>query len=208
VKLAGAFLALIPLAFGGMDRVWELRLSDYIHESNPNEVGEAHDVVAAAFSPDGRFLGVTTYRGRGPHTHLMIFDVGSPSSHPRQIDLETCPQDIQWSPSGVALKICDIVLRVADGSTCHEDRSAEFVDEQHMGHFAQPNFVLDDIDCKMTASWGLDGDLVVDSAPARKLALFRSAGQLKILDVETREVLQGWSHKPGALMHVAFAEAG
>jgi hypothetical protein len=152
-------------------------------------------------------LAVTTYRDEH-HGHLLILDIASPKAPLKQFDLDVCPQDIQWSPTGVAIKVCDTVLRIVDGYTCHEDRSAKFVDDQHTGHFAQPNFVLDDLDCKMTASWRLDGDLVVDSAPAPKLVLFRSGGQLKILDVETRDVLKSWSHKPGPDGRGSFLDGG
>lgn len=206
MKLAGAFLALIPLAFGGMEKVWEVRLSDYLSGTDASLGLLAYDAVAAAFSPDAKFLAVTTYRDQH-RAHLLVLDVASPKTAPKHFDLDSCPQDIQWSPTGAVMKICDTVLRLSDGNTCHEDRSARFVDAEQLGHFAQPNFVLDDLGCKMTASWPLDGDLVVDSAPARNLALFRSGGRLKILDVGTREVLGSWTRISSA-GRAAFVAAG
>jgi len=58
VKLAGAFLALIPLAFGGMDKVWEARVGDLVKEPVGWDEDKNHPITALAFSPDGKQLAV------------------------------------------------------------------------------------------------------------------------------------------------------
>jgi hypothetical protein len=201
VKLAGAFLALIPLAFGGMNKVWEMRLGDLVKEPAGSDAVRVHPIAALAFSPDGNRLAVAIVHlrppGTGDHrelTHILILDRANPEAPIRQFDLNVCPESLAWAPSGEAILLCGMVLRVADGGSCDalppRWRSVDFavwpsftwIDSTHV---LRADAILD-TNCAQTGTW----------VPSGKASV--APGRWRIADIAA---VQGWAlvwHMVGA----------
>ena len=171
MKLAGAFLALIPLAFGGMDKVWEMRLGDLIKEPARWDVAKAHPIAALAFSPDGKRLAVAIPHLQGPGvraagTHVLILDPASPSDPMRQLDLHSCPEPLSWAPSGEAILLCGMIIKVADGTSCDafppRSRAMDSVVSFNAvlwvdsAHILRGGAIVD-TDCTQTGTWAPAG---------------------------------------------------
>jgi WD40 repeat protein len=121
---AGILALMAPIiAFAGSSpqMVWEVRLSDKLIEPPGWSAPKGHPIIELAFSPDGKKIAATMdnhYQAGVWRTHLLIVDVQNPQAPFRQFDLETCGNDIAWSPDGGALLVCGRILRLNDGSSC------------------------------------------------------------------------------------------
>jgi hypothetical protein len=171
VKFAGAFLALIPLAFGGMEKVWEVRLGDLVKEPAGWAEDERHPIAALAFSPDGKRLAVAVPHLRVPGVgaagaHVLILDPASPKDPMRQFDLHSCPEPLSWSPSGEAILICGMIVRITDGKSCDtlppRWRSVDFAVSPSSVLWIDSTHVLSgdavlDAECVQTGTWAPAG---------------------------------------------------
>ncbi|HXP86789.1 MAG TPA: hypothetical protein VN841_18805 [Bryobacteraceae bacterium] len=129
MKLLAAFLVLVPLAFGEMHQVWEVRLGNKIKEPPGWGTLKRRELQDIAFSPDGKLLAVTIDDHAGPATigtHVLVMDVATPAADIRQYDVGTCGAPLEWSPGGDAILVCGYVLRFPGGTACStiEPRSA------------------------------------------------------------------------------------
>jgi WD40 repeat protein len=168
VKLAGAFLALIPLAFGGMDKVWEVRVGDLVKEPVGWDEDKNHPITALAFSPDGKQLAVAidNHRLRAAVvtelTHVLILNPTNPRDQIRQFDVHSCPEPLTWAPSGEAILLCGMIVKIADGKSCDafpaQARSVDagvstsftlWIDSAHV---LRADAVLD-TNCVQTGTW-------------------------------------------------------
>jgi WD40 repeat protein len=172
VKLVAVFLALIPLAFGGMDKVWELRVGDRIKEPSGWPEDTNHPVTALAFSPDGKKLAVAIdyhFPTTGGGTHVMVVDLATPSDATHQFDVRSCGEFMEWSVNGGALLVCGEVLRLRDGTSC--DAAGPF----------RPSIAL------VNSVFWLDSSRVVRSSLVRWSESVGYA-DMKILDANCNEV--------------------
>jgi WD40 repeat protein len=203
VKLAGAFLAVIPLAFGGMEKVWEVR------------IGRGGQITTLAFSPDGKQLAVAagarsrTRGGQAP-TQVLLLNPENPGDQSKRFDVAPCASPLTWAPSGGALLVCDTIVKIADGSSCDSHppdlrdvngglSPAVWIDPRHLLQLS----ALFDTDCARSGSWapvskGTPGKWgIADTAPDRGWALiWRRVGvrpnesdAYSVEDIRSRELI-------------------
>jgi hypothetical protein len=215
LKLAAVFLALIPLAYGGMEKVWEIQLGDFVKEPAGWAEDKNHPITALAFSPDGKRLAIEIqhFRNKVASTHLAIVGVQSPNQALRQYDLATGPGPqgragpaLAWSPNGTAIIIGQTLLRLADGTSCEVFpwptrfvnrvliSLASWVDSLHV--IRNDGAVLD-LECKETGHWTIDGKWsVAGTEPTKGWVLLgrvvsRYAVEHAIADYAARVLLDG-----------------
>jgi len=147
-------------------KAWEVRLSEKLTE--------------LAFSPDGSKIAATVEDHNQPRiwkTHLLIVDVQSPQAPFRQFELETCGNDIAWSPDGSALLVCGRILRLDDGSSCDlgPGRNAAYpgVLIHHSFWLTADRVILFDrmivdLSCRPVDKWAFEGDWYVEGTIPEK----------------------------------------
>ena len=114
-------MPLMVFAGSSPQKVWEVRVSEKLTEPAGWNAPKSHPIIELAFSPDGSKIAATMddhYQAGVWKTHLLIVDVKNPQAPFRQFDLETCGNDIAWSPDGRGLLVCGRILRLEDGSSC------------------------------------------------------------------------------------------
>jgi WD40 repeat protein len=181
-------LAIVAFAGGSPQKVWDVRLSDKLVEPPGWPAPKGHPIVELAFSPDGSKIAVTMddhYQARIWKTHLLIVDVQSPQAPFRQFDLETCGNDLIWSPDGGALLVCGRIVRLDDGSSCDlaPVRNAAYrgVLVSHSFWFSADRVILfnrtiADLSCRPVDKWTIAGDWYVeDTMPERGWMLLRES---------------------------------
>jgi hypothetical protein len=194
LKRCVAFLALVPLAFGGMHKVWEVQLGNRVEEPAGWLADPEHIVGAIAFSADNLRIALTMDEHHDSRfltprlTHLLVLDLSAPKKASRQYDLETCRTDrIEWSPGGDAVYACSTVVQLSGGQMCRPDRMAGFIDGQHYFRNSRPpeapvdpanyrtSFFVDDLNCATKDSWSMEGAWsAFQVEPHRRLALLMS----------------------------------
>ncbi len=80
----------------------------------------------------------------------------------RQFDLHTCPEPLSWAPSGEAILICGLIIKVADGTLCDafppRSRAVDFAVSPNFvlwidyAHVLRADAILD-MDCVQTGTW-------------------------------------------------------
>jgi hypothetical protein len=119
--ILAALLPVVAFAASSPPKLWGVRLSEKLAEPVGWTAPKGHPIIELAFSPDGKRIAATMddHRQGGVwRTHLLIVDVQNPLAHFHQFDLETCGNDLAWSPDGGALLVCGRILRLGDGSSC------------------------------------------------------------------------------------------
>ena len=164
----GALLLLVPLAYGGLQQVSEIRVGDRIEEPwNWGSVAN-HAVTAIAYSQDGTQLAVALDGHPGRGIHVLVLDLARPAEAPRQFNVETCGAPLSFAPSGEAILICGIVIRLTDGAVCEIARNqpgaALWLDSRHI--ISAGDHEIFDVDCEQSAPGTADGWTIVDTAPA------------------------------------------
>ncbi len=125
------------------------------------------------------------YQARIWKTHLLLVDVKNPQALFRQFDLETCGNDIAWSPDGGALLVCGRILRLDDGSSCDLGpvRNAAYhgVLVSHSFWLSADRVILfnrtiADLSCRPVDKWTIAGDWYVeDTIPEKGWMLLRES---------------------------------
>jgi WD40 repeat protein len=178
LKLLAVVLALVPLACGGMHRVWEVRLDQRINEPVGHSTDLEHLVGSIAFSPDNARLAVTmdehkAIEGvRARLVHLLVLDAAAPKKPFLQFDLDTCGADreLVWSPTGEAIYVCGTLIQLAGGQMCHPARVMDgFIDGQHYlrqepwpapppnAATVRTTFSVENFNCVPDGTWSLEG---------------------------------------------------
>jgi len=181
-------LAIVAFGGGPPKRVWEVRLSEKLIEPAGWTRVKGHPIMALAFSPDGGKIAATMddhYQAGLWRTHLLIVDVQNPLAAPRQFDLETCGNDLAWSPRGDALLVCGRILRLDDGSSCD---LGPVRNRAYHGVLASRSFWLNadrvilfnrtiaDPSCRSVDKWTIPGDWYVeDTMPQEGWMLLRES---------------------------------
>jgi WD40 repeat protein len=181
-------LAIVAFASGSPQKVWDLRLSDRLVEPPGWPTPKGHPIIELAFSPDGTKIAVTMddHRQGGVwRTHLLIVDVQNPQAPRRQFDLETCGNDLAWSPDGGALLVCGRILRLDDGSSCDlsPERSIAFpgVLVSHSVWLSTDRVIrfdrtIADLSCRWVDTWAITGKWSVeDTVPEKGWLLLRTS---------------------------------
>jgi WD40 repeat protein len=183
-----ALMPLVMFADSSPQKVWEVRLSERLTEPADWNASKGHPIIDLAFSPDGSKIAVTMddhYQPRTWKTHLLIVDVKNPQAPFRQFDLETCGNDIAWSPDGGALLVCGRVLRLDRGSSCDlgPGRNAAYpgilgsrgfwLSADHVILFDR---TIADLLCRPVDKWSIAGDWrVEDTIPEKGWMLLRES---------------------------------
>jgi WD40 repeat protein len=186
--MSGILMPIAVFAGSSPQKVWEVRLSEKLTEPGGWNALKGHPIIDLAFSPDGKKIAVTMddhYQAMIWKTHLLIVDVKTPQAPVRQFDLETCGNDIAWSPNGGALLVCGRIVRLDDGSSCDLSpvRSLAFrgVLVSHSFWLSADRVILFnrtivDLSCRAVDKWEIAGDwYVADTIPEKGWMLLRES---------------------------------
>jgi len=184
--MPGILMPIVVFAGSSPQKVWEVRLSEKLTEPAGWNAPKGHPIIDLAFSPDGSKIAVTMddhYQARIWKTHVLLVDVKSPQAPFRQFDLETCGNDIAWSPDGSALLVCGRILRLDDGSSCDlgplRNTAYPGVLVSHSFWFSADRVILfnrtiADLSCRPVDKWTIAGDWYVeDTIPEKGWMLLR-----------------------------------
>jgi hypothetical protein len=175
--ILAALIPLIVLGGSSPQKLWEVRLLEELTEPAGWNAPRGHPIIDLAFSPDGSKIAVTMddhYQARSWRTHLLIVDAQNPHAPTRQFDLETCGNDIAWSPDGGALLVCGRILRLDRGSSCDlgPGRNVAFSGILASWLSADRVILFDrtiaDLLCRPVDKWSIGGDwYVADTIPEK-----------------------------------------
>ena len=179
---------MMAFADGSPQKVWEVRLSDKLVEPAGWSAPKGHPIIELAFSPDGKKIAATMddHRQGGVwRTHLLIVDVQNPQSLFHQFDLETCGNDVAWSPDGGALLVCGRILRLDDGSSCDLAPMRNIAFPGVLGSHSfwlnadrviRSDRTIADLSCRWVDTWEIAGGWdVADTLPEKGWMLLRQS---------------------------------
>jgi WD40 repeat protein len=184
--MPGILMPLVVFAGSSPQKVWDVGLSEKLIEPLGWSAPKGHPIIELVFSPDGSKIAVTMddhFQAGIWKTHLLIVDVKTPQTPVRQFDLETCGNDIAWSPDGGALLVCGRIVRLGDGSSCDLNpvRNAAYhgVLISHSFWLTADrvilfNRIIADLSCQAVDKWEIAWDwYVADTIPEQGWMLLR-----------------------------------
>ena len=189
-------------AAASLIKLWELDLSRW--NKNPGGNAEKFPVRTLSFSPDGNRIALTGTEIKNDNGQLsgrlLVAQIGARVEDVESFEAIRGSDFADWSPSGDAVVVNGLLVRLASRATCNVPDNSRFISEDELiGQSRGPNrssrFAIYDKNCRSSKTWETPEEwYITDVSIERHLLLMNKPLQENLLvDSEGGRVVRRWS---------------
>jgi WD40 repeat protein len=206
-------ISLRSAAAGSLVKIWELNLSNWNNAAWG--VAKTFPVAALSFSPDGKRIALTATETKKEDGQLsgllLVARIGAPDGDVKSFEAPR-GEILDWSPSGDAIMVSSLLIKVETGASCSLPNIARFIsNDQLLGQRrAAPHsgateftitppsrptqFTIFDKDCRPGKEWGSTEEWYIrDVSIERRLVLMnRPFKENLLVDPDDGRVVRSW----------------
>jgi WD40 repeat protein len=196
-------LSLQITAGDGLVKVWDLDLSRWNRTTVPN--ADRFPVNALSFSPDGNRIALTGTELKKDDgkiaSLLLVARVGASGEDVKSFEAVQGGDFVEWSPSGDAIVVNGLIIRLASGATCGSPDTSRFISEDNLiaikpigPSFTSYRLTIYDKSCSPGKTWDPGRWNIVDVSIERHLLLVNKHFEENLLvDPDDGHIVRRWS---------------